>query len=163
MIKQVNKAFDSLLSILIYVSLGIIILASMTSIILRWCEISLLWIDPLVRHLVFVLTFFGGAVALGDNQHIKIDLVNNFLEKKNKTQIKKWVELAQSLVVLVGLLVLFYASYQFLLVEIEYGKEEFLGLHSSTLIGILPFGFTLMVLKCLLLLGEQLLNLRRAQ
>ena len=55
---------------------------SITGIVLRWFNIAFLWIDPLVRHLVFICTFLGGAIATGRGTHIGIDIIGRLLESR---------------------------------------------------------------------------------
>ncbi|MBF0299690.1 MAG: TRAP transporter small permease subunit, partial [Oligoflexia bacterium] len=45
------------------------------AIIMRLFHITSLWIDPLVRHLVFLSAFLGGSLAISRKQLIAIDIV----------------------------------------------------------------------------------------
>ena len=150
MIKEIDNFFNKFISVLIILSLTIILSISIINIVGRWFSFSLLWIDPLVRHLVLFLTFLGGAQAISSNQHIKIDLLSRYLEKEEHHYFAKIIDLVLAATMLLGILILFYSSWNFLQVEIEFGKEEFFGLHTSVLVGILPLGFMILTIKQLL-------------
>ena len=123
---------------------------SIINIVLRWFEHSILWIEPLVRHLVFMAAFLGGSLATGASQHIKIDLVSKILERNSYDKLNFVVEKLVVLFSLTACLVLVYASYHLFLVEKEYGQISFLEIHSSYLVGIIPVGMGLISLRFLL-------------
>ena len=113
----------------------------------RWFQLTILWIEPLVRHLVFLSAFLGGVLAIGSNGHIAIDILSKYLEQK---KLHNWrlnisrILLAFSMIIC---LALFYASYLFLKMEIEFGQTSFLGIHTSLLVGIIPFGLGMMIFR----------------
>jgi TRAP-type C4-dicarboxylate transport system permease small subunit len=102
-----------------------------------------MWIDPLVRHLVFLATFLGGAVATGRGTHIAIDLVSKILEVKEWHHIQVWISRIIYLFSSLILIWLFKASIDFTKVEFEFAKIEFLGISSGYLVAIIPFGVIL--------------------
>ena len=63
------------------ICLWAMLIISTLSIFLRWFQVSFLWTDPLVRHLVFITAFLGGSLATGANNHIRIDLAGKLFEK----------------------------------------------------------------------------------
>ncbi|MCO4753127.1 MAG: TRAP transporter small permease [Bacteriovoracaceae bacterium] len=117
------------------------------NIVARWFGQSILWIDPLVRHLVFLSAFMGGVLATGKGNHIKLDLVSRALEGLHKKRLKKIVDTLAALASIVACYFLFVAGRDFALVEFEYGKEAFLGIHSGFLVSIIPFGFCFIALR----------------
>lgn len=136
-------------------SLFMILGFSVASIILRWMGMSPLWIEPMVRHMVFLSAFFGGSLATSKGVHIKIDVMTHLLERTS-SRIVHW--LYRNLIALFCLIVcvaLLKASYDFYLVEKEFGAPAFLNIHSSWLVGIIPFGMSLISLRFLnrLILG----------
>lgn len=147
MIKKLDQYLENFAKWSILFCVLSMLLLSLSSIVLRWFEMSLLWIDPLVRHLVFVAAFLGGSLATGANQHIKIDLLSRLLEKSQNLKLKKFIEALVLLITFIACFVLVKGSYQLTLVEFEYGKEEFLGLHSGYLVGIIPVGMGLIALR----------------
>lgn len=117
------------------------------SIVLRWMGLSPSWIEPLIRHLVFLSAFLGGSLATSKNVHIKVDLLTKAVEASS-SKVLHWLH--QNLVAgfcLVTTVVLTKASYDFFNVEREFGTEAFLHIHSSYLVGIIPFGMGLIALR----------------
>ncbi len=135
----------------LYVILGFAVL----SIVLRWLGMSPSWIEPMIRHVVFLSAFLGGSLATSKNVHIKVDLLTKVVEASS-SKILHWLH--RNLVAvfcLVVTIVLTKSSYDFFLVEKEFGNAAFLGLHSSVLVAIIPLGMGLISLRFLnqLILG----------
>ncbi len=125
------------------------------SIVLRWLGESPSWLDPLVRHIVFLSAFLGGSLATSKNVHIKVDLLTKVVEASS-SKVLHWLH--RNLVAFfcfVTTLILMKASFDFFLVEKEFGAPAILGIHSAYLVGIIPFGMGLISLRFLnlLLLG----------
>ena len=125
---------------------GILSLAVM-GIIFRWLGQSVMWIDPLVRHLVFLSAFFGGSLATSKNVHIKVDLLTKLVEKSNSPIIHWVYRNLMSLFCFLVTLTLLKAGWDFFLVEKEFGAEAFLGIHSAYLVAIIPFGMGIISLR----------------
>ena len=123
------------------------LILSLANITMRWFEHSVLWIEPLVRHLVFLAAFFGGALATGAGQHIKIDLLAKILEKTENKFAQIAIEKIVLLCCLIATVILTKAGYDLFLVEKEYGHEAFLHIHSAYLVGIIPFGMAFISLR----------------
>lgn len=119
--------------------MSILIFSSLT-IILRWFHINLMWIDPLVRHLVFLATFLGGVIATGRGTHIGIDLVSKIVEVKGwhkaHININRVIYLSSA----ISMIWLFKAGLDFTRVEFEFAKTEFFGISSGFLVSIIPVG-----------------------
>lgn len=117
------------------------------AIVLRWFGSSVMWIDPLVRHLVFLSAFLGGSLATSAQQHIKIDLFSRLVEMSS-SKVLHWIH--RNLVTLfcfLTTLILVKASWDFYLVEREFGAPSFLEIHSAWLVAIIPFGMGLICLR----------------
>ena len=140
--KNIVSYFDKIIEVLIVSCVVLIISLSCLNIALRWFELALTFIEPLVRHLVFLSAFLGAVLAIGSDRHIKIDLMQKVIQK-NKV-LKNIFEPIYFSIILIVLLILTYSSYEFTLSELEYGKVEFLGIHSGFLTAIIPTGFVLM-------------------
>jgi TRAP-type C4-dicarboxylate transport system permease small subunit len=128
-------------------SLFMILGLSVFAIVLRWLGSSLMWIEPLVRHLVFLSAFLGGSLATSKNVHIKVDILTKLLERTH-SKIIHWIH--KNLVALFCLLVclvLTKSGWDFYLVEKEFGAPGFLHIHSAYLVGIIPFGMGLIALR----------------
>lgn len=137
------------------ISLISILLLAVLSIVLRWLGSSVMWLEPLTRHLVFLSAFLGGSLATSKNVHIKVDLLTKLIEMSN-SKVLHWLHhnlvAFFCLIACVGLMV---AGYDFYVVEKEFGAPAFLNIHSAWLVGIIPLGMGLIALRFLnqLLLG----------
>jgi TRAP-type C4-dicarboxylate transport system permease small subunit len=150
-IKKLDWCIDKFASSLLVVSLLSILFFSSLAIILRWFHINLYWVDPFVRHLVFLGTFLGGVVATGRGSHIGIDLISKFLELKHLDRARVYVH--RTILVCSGLILIWMlkSGLDFTRVEMAFSKEEFWGIKSGFLVAIIPFGLALMMMRFFLL------------
>ncbi len=150
MIRDIQKLTDQIVGYLLVVVVALMLSLSIFAIVLRWFDQSLGWIDPLVRHLVFVTAFLGATLASGKSRHIAIEILPKFLENQGKHRalfiLNKFINLAT----IIGTIWLFASGYQFYHVEKEYGQMLSLGLHSSTMVAIIPVGFALIFFRTIL-------------
>ncbi len=141
MLKKLDNFIEKTTIVLLLISLSAIIFYSVLEIILRQFQVTYLWIGSLVRHLVFLCSFLGAALATGSDKHIKIDIISKIVKPESRAYL-----FIDSLVLLVTTLVCIWlssAAFDFFQSEMKYGKEIFWGLHSSYLTFIIPFGFVL--------------------
>ncbi len=125
---------------------GILIFA-VFAIVLRWFGKSNMWIEPMVRHLVFLSAFLGGSLATGKNVHIRVDLFTKLVEM-SRSKIIHWLHRnIVSVFCFVTCAALTKAGWDFYLVEKEFGSSSFLNIHSSYLVAIIPFGMGLIALR----------------
>lgn len=147
------RAFDNILESLsrggLILGFASILILSVGSIVLRWLGSSLLWIDPLTRHLVFCCAFFGGSLATKAGVHIRIDVVSKLIERVDSPKLSYVYQLLLLLFSFVVCSVLTLASWEFYLSEKEFGSPDFLGIHSSILVGIIFLGTGLIALRFL--------------
>lgn len=120
---------------------------SVGAIVLRWLGSSILWIEPLVRHLVFLSAFLGGSLATSKGVHIRVDLFTKLLEHSRSRVLHWFHRNLLALFSLVTTVVLTKAAYDFFQVEKEFGAPALLNIHSSYLVGIIPFGMGLIALR----------------
>jgi TRAP-type C4-dicarboxylate transport system permease small subunit len=125
---------------------------SVLNIFLRWFNQTLFWVEPLVRHLVFLSAFLGGALATGSKSHIGIDILHRWLQGKEDSSAAKFILYLTSFISIFTCSWLVYAGYEFMKVELEYGRDVFWGVHSGFLVGIIPFGFLLIGLRFIFIL-----------
>lgn len=147
LLKFIDQAIERMTIILLVSGVALMLSFSLMTIVLRWFESSFLWLDPLVRHLVFLCTFLGGVMATGRGSHIGIDIVSKTLEVQGRENWLVHIKRMISLVSFVTLVWLIQASYQFMTIELEYGRASFLGIHSGVLVGIIPAGFALIAYR----------------
>lgn len=146
-LKIIDQSIEKLTVVLLVTGVALMLSFSLMTIVLRWFESSFLWLDPLVRHLVFLCTFLGGVMATGRGSHIGIDIVSKTLEVQGRERWLLPIKRLISLVSFVTLLWLIQASYLFMTIELEYGRASFLGIHSGVLVGIIPVGFALIAYR----------------
>lgn len=148
---RVIRIFDDILEKisrwgLISCLLTILTLAVM-AIVCRWGGKSFMWLEPLVRHLVFLSAFLGGSLATSKNVHIKVDLLTKLVEMSSSTFIHWLHRNIITLFCCLTTLALLKSSYDFYLSEKEFGAPAFLHIHSSYLVAIIPFGVGLIFLR----------------
>ena len=147
LLEKIDELIESFSSkVLVGVVFGMLFL-SVLAIVLRWFEISVMGLDSLVRHLVFLSAFLGGVLATGRKTHIAIDILAKYLEKKGMRAGQRIVGQLVNFFSTATLIWLVKASFDFLMVEWKYAKEGFLGLHSGHLVGIIPVGFALIAFR----------------
>lgn len=141
-LKKIDSLVESYASwFLIFAVSGMLSLAIL-NIVLRWFSVTLLWVEPLIRHLVFLSAFMGGTLATGRRTHIGIDILGKYFESKNMMNAHAWVGRIISLVSFFTLVLLIKAGIDFAAVEAKYGKIVFLGIHGKYLVSIIPFGLS---------------------
>lgn len=149
--EKIVGGFDNILEKIsrwgLITSLFLILGLAVLSILLRWMGMSPLWLEPLVRHLVFLSAFLGGSLATSKNVHIKVDILTHLIEK-SRSKVLKWIHLnIISLFCFITCLALLKSGYDFYLVEKEFGAPAFMEIHSSVLVGIIPAGIGLICLR----------------
>lgn len=117
------------------------------SILLRWLGSSPMWIEPMVRHLVFLSAFFGGSLATSKGVHIRIDLFSKLLEASSSKILQWFHRNIINLFSLITTLFLMRAGWHFFHSEQEFGSPAFLHIHSSYLVAIIPLGLGLIALR----------------
>ena len=147
LIKMIDTLVEKFSSYLLVASILSILLFSSLSIILRWIHINLSWIDPFIRHLVFLGTFLGGVVATGRGNHIGIDIISKFLEIKGYHRAQRFIGRIINLFSFLVLIWLIKASVMFTKVEMEFSRKEFFGIDSGYLVAIIPIGVGLIAIR----------------
>jgi TRAP-type C4-dicarboxylate transport system permease small subunit len=157
-LKKIDLVIEKICGYLLVTSVFLMLLLTLLNIVLRWFQLTINWIDPMVRHLVFFSAFLGGTYAVGKRKHISIDLLGLFFEAKGNKKVVKALRVLTDLAVIVILFWLLLAGIEFIKVEKEFGKVVMLGIHSSWLVGIMPFGFVLMLIRTCILFLETLFS-----
>lgn len=119
---------------------------------------GLLWIDPLLRHLVLLLAFLGAVAATGAKRHIQINVLGRLLHGAAS-------RIAGAAVALLGAalcLALARASLGLLAEEIPIGETAFLGVPTWSVILVFPLAFLGMALRMALLVLEEAAGLAPA-
>ncbi len=147
MIKKLDNILDRIAFYAIVSSIFLMLGLTVLNIVLRWFNTSILWIDPFVRHLVFLSAFLGGVLATGQGNHIRVDIASKIFENLGKPKLKIWVERLVTLITIIATVLLTKAGYDFAKIELEFGKEAFMGIHSGFLAGIIPVGMGMIGLR----------------
>jgi len=162
MIYKALKGVDTLLEkvslyALIVSVLGMLFLTLMT-IVLRWFSVTNLWLDPLIRHLVFLSAFLGGVIATGSKQHIAIDVFYKMAEQKGKERLILFFQFLTALVSCLTIVWILTGAIEYVGHTIKDGKVAFLGIHEAVLHSIIPFGFGLIGYRFFVLGVEALMK-----
>ena len=148
---RVFKLIDSAIDVFARYALFVLIISMLTlsflTIVFRWFQITYMWMEPLTRHLVFLAAFLGGVLAAGRGSHISIDLMAKFLEVRGMFRVREILMRVISFIAFGALCWLFKAGFALWRLEVEFGKERFLGIQSSHLIAIIPFGLGLIAYR----------------
>lgn len=149
MIKKLDNLLEKFSFYSIIICVAGMLLLTVLNIFLRWFNTSILWIDPLVRHLLFLSAFLGGVLATGQDKHIRIDLIGKILEKYAKGNLSLWIDRLIYIIAMIATFLLAKAGLDFTKIELKFGKMAFLGIHSGVLTAIIPFGMGLIFLRYL--------------
>ncbi len=144
--KFIDSIINKTCSFLLVTNIIVILVISLMGMLARYVNVSPLWIDPLVRHLVYILAFLSGILITGNSKHISIDLLDKYLEDRPAGQrlVKRTIYLVSAL----SILWLVKASYDFLLSELQFSSEPgFLDIKSSVWVSMMPIGFTLIAYR----------------
>ena len=150
-LKAIDNAIEKGTLYLLVGCVMIMLFLSVTNIFLRWFDMTIYWVEPLVRHLVFLSAFLGGVLATGSRKHIGIDIFQRWLEENKDSILTKLTLRLTSLVSIITLVWLTVSSYDFVVTELKYGQPIFWGIHSGFLVGIIPLGFFLILIRFLII------------
>src|SRR5690606_34730887 len=117
----IDQAIEKGAAWLLVLCVALMLGFSVFSIIVRWFEASYLWMEPFVRHLVFLSTFLGGVIATGRGTHIAIDVLAKKIEQGGPTWLKHLSVRIMNLASCAALVWLVTASWDFTQIELEYG------------------------------------------
>lgn len=148
-VKKCDSLLERLTTYLLVISVLSMLSFSSLSIVLRWFQYNLTWIDPFVRHLVFFSAFLGGVIATGQGTHIGIDIIGKFVESKGWHATKRFISQFIMVASIAVLMWMIKSGLDFTRVEMEFSKEEFWGIQSGYLVMLIPIGLVLLVLRFL--------------
>ena len=146
-LRWIDNGIEKVSSYGLVVAVVLMLFFSCLSIVLRWFNTNFLWLDPFVRHMVFIATFLGGVLATGKRTHIGIDILGKYLENHKNYF---WLGIIQQVISLISFLTLIglvYACYIFAQSEFEFGQISFWGIHTGFLVSIIPVGFGLIAYR----------------
>lgn len=131
--------------------LTVMILLAFLQVVLRnFFSTGILWVDPLLRHMVLWICFLGASIATQNKKHINIDVFSRLLSTKSKSVVNMLTNLFAAGVSYA----LMDASYKFILDEQE-AQTVILTINNFEIISwwfqiIIPVGFGLMIFRFLI-------------
>ncbi len=142
-------------NVLIFAIIVMMVVLSFLQVILRnFFNTGLLWADIFLRHLVLWVGFIGASLATRNDRHINIDLLSRLVSKRYLIPIK----IITQLFAIVVVIILARASYLFVMSEKEAGAIVFSNIPAWYIQIILPIGFSLIVIRFLLKILEELIG-----
>ncbi|NNE44508.1 MAG: TRAP transporter small permease subunit [Gemmatimonadetes bacterium] len=143
-LRFLRDRLDWLLGILLAVLLLTMVLLSGLQILLRNAfDSGLLWIDPLLRHLVLLLAFTGAVAATGTKRHVQINVLGRLLRGAGQ----RIGGTAIALVAAGGSLALAHAGLELLREELDFSEVVFLGIESWIVVGVFPLAFLVLAFR----------------
>ena len=110
--------------LLIFLLLLMVFLAFLPILFRNVIATGLIWIDPLLRHLVLWVALLGASMATRQERHIKIDLLSNYLPVARQRVVQGGLDLLAALVCLSLVL----PGIDFVRDEAQAGKSLILGI-----------------------------------
>ncbi|GJM44166.1 MAG: hypothetical protein DHS20C21_10080 [Gemmatimonadota bacterium] len=137
-------AVGRFVSLFIAVVLLVMVFLSSLQILLRNAfDTGLLWIDPLLRHLVLVLAFSGALIATGAKRHVQISVLGRLLRGVPARVAGTLVALLAGVIcVLLG-----YAGLELLAEELDFGEIAFLNIPAWAVAMVFPVAFLAMAFQ----------------
>ncbi len=140
---SIRKLEEIILSLLLT---SMIVLSCLQIILRQFFDSGLSWADPLLRHMVVWGGLLGAVLAVSQSKHITLDILSHFLPPAVKRLSYILTQLFSSIVC--G--VLTYASWLFLMSEMEFGCTQLLSIPSWCWNLVFPFSFAVMCLRYLI-------------
>ena len=98
---RINSLLNKLEEVLLISLLVLMVILAFLPILFRnVIATGLIWIDPLLRHLVLWVALLGASLATRQERHIKIDLLSNYLPAAGQRVVQGGLDLLAALVCL---------------------------------------------------------------
>ena len=122
---RINSFLNKLEEVLLIFLLALMVFLAFLPILFRnVIATGLIWIDPLLRHLVLWVALLGASMATRQERHIKIDLLSNYLPVARQRVVQGGLDLLAALVCLSLVL----PGIDFVRDEAQAGKSLILGI-----------------------------------
>lgn len=139
-----RRKLDALLGVLLAVELLAMVFLSSLQILLRNVfDSGLLWIDPVLRHLVLLLAFTGAIAATGVKRHVQINALGRLLRGKAQ-RVGGTIVAASAGAICLGLA---HAALLLLRDEVEFSEILFLGVPSWVVVAVFPVSFVILAFR----------------
>ncbi|AFT71584.1 TRAP transporter, DctQ-like membrane protein [Alloalcanivorax dieselolei B5] len=133
--------------LIVAILLGMVLLAVVQIGLRNMAGVSLIWVEPLLRNAVLWIGLLGAMIASRRDEHIRIDLLGQWLPKS----FQPWITGAVDLFTAAICTLVAWYSIGFVIEEYQYGEIAFAGIPSWVPQVIIPFGFSVMALRYLVL------------
>jgi TRAP-type C4-dicarboxylate transport system permease small subunit len=97
-------------------------------------SIGIVWVDPLVRHLVLWIALLGASLATRENRHISIDILSGYLSPSRQRRVQGGLQLFSALICIL----LVHPAIRFLENDYQAGKTLALGIPMWVSQAIMP-------------------------
>lgn len=155
-IRGIDSTLGKIAAALLVTLLAVMLFMAFTQVVLRnLFSTSILWGDVFLRHVVLWVAFLGAIVASGEKRHITIDALTKILPDKGK-------KIAGIITGIASIIVCYFltdASYRFLIDEMEFGGTLILDIQRWIFQLIIPLGFGIMMLRFLVRVIEDAVDL----
>ena len=138
--KNIERIEELLLSVIL---VALISLACLQIALRLFFGTGLIWADPLLRYLTLWGGMLGAVLAVSQEKHISLDILNNLLNR----QIRRYLKVINYIFCTIVCGFLSYASLRFIFDEISFGGSVILAIPSWVLNLIFPIGFGIMTLR----------------
>lgn len=151
--RWLNHIEDGLIVLILVMMIGL----AVYQILLRnLFSSSLVWVEPLLQNAVLWIGLLGAMIASRRDEHIRIDLVHNWLSVESR----RWLAMVLDLFTSAVCAVVAWYSMQFLFGEMESGGNAFPGVPAWILQAMIPIGFAVIAVRYLIMFFLDLLRKR---
>ncbi len=138
-----NRVEGALRVLVAVILLGMVFLSGLQIVLRNFFDSGLLWIDPLLRHLVLALALIGAVIATGLKRHVQINVLGRLLQGKTHDVVGGLIAILAGGVTLT----LAHAALLFLADERAFGETLFLGIPSWGVALLFPVAFLAMTYR----------------
>jgi TRAP-type C4-dicarboxylate transport system permease small subunit len=143
--------------LLVCLVVGMLALGFLQILFRNLISIGIVWIDPLVRHLVLWIALLGASIATRENRHISIDLLSGRVSPSHYSRVQGAVQLFSAVVCFL----LIHPAVRFVQNDYVAGKTLAFGIPLWLAQAVMPAMMLVMGVRFLLQGSRKLLNSRR--
>jgi TRAP-type C4-dicarboxylate transport system permease small subunit len=156
-IRTLGSAYNRVEEVLLVGLVGGMLALGFLQILFRnLISVGIVWIDPLVRHLVLWIALLGASIATRENRHISIDLVSGRVSPSHYSRLQGAVQLFSAVVCFL----LIHPAVRFVQNDYVAGKTLAFGIPLWLAQAVMPAMMLVMGVRFLLQGSRKLLNSR---
>ena len=146
-LKMLGSFYERLEEILLVFLVVLMVSLGFLQILFRnLISIGIVWVDPLVRHLVLWIALLGASIATRENRHIRIDILSGYLSPAHQRRVQGGLQLFSALICLL----LVHPAIRFLQNDYQAGKTLALGIPMWLSQAIMPAMMLVLGVRCFL-------------